>query len=226
VRCPTCKKEFYPQPDQIGSYWEDQDEGSTGAFRFSIQQCPSCYETIVIREKGTGSNTGFEDEVWVADITETLIIYPQANEFSVAPEVPEDLAGEFQEANAALEYSAKASSALSRRLLQKVLRENLGITKRDLSLEIDEFIASSKAPTYLTNAIDAIRQIGNFATHPIKYTSTGEIVDVEPGEAEWMLEVVDSLFDFVFVQPTKLQARRDSLNQKLKEIGKPPLKGE
>jgi hypothetical protein len=33
--------------------------------------------------------------------------------------------------------------------------------------------------------LDAIRTIGNFAAHPIKSTSSGEIVDVEPGEAEW-----------------------------------------
>jgi hypothetical protein len=29
-----------------------------------------------------------------------------------------------------------------------------------------------------------VRTIGNFAAHPIKSTSTGTIVDVEPGEAE------------------------------------------
>lgn len=223
MRCPTCKREFYPQPDRIGNYWEDQEEDSTGAFRFSIQQCPSCYETIVLREKGRGYK--LSDKLMVDEVTETIVIYPQDDEFSVASEVPEDFAADFQEANAALEYSAKASAALSRRLLQKVLREKLGIAKRDLSQEIDEFIASSKAPTYLTDAIDAVRQVGNFAAHPIKYTNTGEIVDVEPGEAEWILEVVDSLFDFVFVQPAKLKERRDSLNQKLQEIGKPPLKG-
>jgi len=48
---------------------------------------------------------------------------------------------------------------------------------------------------------------------------------VEPGEAEWILEVVGSLFDFVFVQPAKLEQRRASLNQKLQDMGKPVLKG-
>ncbi len=223
MRCPTCKREFYPQPDHIGTYWEDQEEETNGAFNFTIQQCPSCYETIVIRESGRGYMLG--GKLVFHQATESLIIYPEQDDFSVAPEVPADFAADLQEANAALDYSAKASAALSRRLLQRVLREKLGIAKRDLSQEIDEFIASSKAPTYLTDAIDAVRQIGNFAAHPIKYTNTGEIVDVEPGEAEWILEVVDSLFDFVFVQPAKLEQRRTSLNQKLQEMGKPALKG-
>ena len=223
MRCPTCKREFYPQPDHIGTYWEDQEEGTDGAFKFTIQQCPSCYETIVIRETGRGNKIG--NELFVYEATETLIIYPEQDEFSVAPEVPADFAADLQEARAALDYSAKASAALSRRLLQKVLRNKLGITKRDLSQEIDQFIAASKAPTYLTDAIDAVRQIGNFAAHPIKFTNTGEIVDVEPGEAEWILEVVDTLFDFVFVQPAKLEQRRASLNQKLEDMGKPALKG-
>jgi hypothetical protein len=223
MRCPTCKREFHPQPDHLKTYWTDNHADSDAAVKFTIQQCPSCAETIVIRATGSGYDTG--GTAVLTQIRESRIIYPEENAFSVAPEVPVDFAAEFQEANAALDYSAKASAALSRRMLQKVLRETLGIIRRDLSQEIDEFIESSKAPTYLTDAIDAVRQIGNFASHPIKFTNTGEIVDVEPGEAEWTLEVVASLFDFVFVQPAKLEQRRNALNAKLAEMGKPALKG-
>jgi hypothetical protein len=79
-------------------------------------------------------------------------------------------------------------------------------------------------PTHLTESIDAVRNIGNFAAHPIKSTSTGEIVDVELGEAEWLLDVLESLFDFYFVQPAILKAKRDALNKKLMDAGKPSLK--
>ena len=106
-----------------------------------------------------------------------------------------------------------------------MLREVLGIKKRDLSQEIDEFIATAQAPSYLVDAVDAIRHIGNFAAHPIKYANTGEIVEVEDGEAEWLLEVLDALFDFAFIQPIKLAKRRETLNEKLKEANKPSLKG-
>ena len=78
-------------------------------------------------------------------------------------------------------------------------------------------------PSYLSEAVDAIRSIGNFAAHPLKNTNTGKIIDVEPGEAEWLLEVLELVFDFYFVQPEKLKARKDALNQKLTSAGKKPI---
>ncbi len=45
--------------------------------------------------------------------------------------------------------------------------------------------------------IDAVRVIGNFAAHPIKSKSTGEIVDVEPGEAEWNLNTLEGSAIFI-----------------------------
>jgi hypothetical protein len=47
---------------------------------------------------------------------------------------------------------------------------------------------------------------------------------VELGEAEWNLDVLESLFDFYFVQPARAKAKRDALNKKLADAGKPPLK--
>jgi hypothetical protein len=76
----------------------------------------------------------------------------------------------------------------------------------------------------LNDAIDAIRNVGNFAAHPLKDTNTGEIVEVEPGEAEWLIEVLEALFDFTFVQPKRLEERRKKLNAKLTTLGKPPMK--
>lgn len=55
-------------------------------------------------------------------------------------------------------------------------------------------------------------------------TNTGLILGVEPGEAEWLLDVLEALFDFYFVRPARLTAKRDALNKKLAEAGKPPMK--
>ena len=100
----------------------------------------------------------------------------------------------------------------------------MNIQKSSLAQEIDEFIQRKDIPSYLTDAVDAVRNIGNFAAHPLKDTNTGEIVEVEPGEAEWLLEVNEALFDFVFVQPKKLAERKNNLNAKLASLGKPPMK--
>ncbi len=120
--------------------------------------------------------------------------------------------------------SAKASAALSRRCLQNVLRTAAGVKPADLYDEIQQVIDSKTLPTTIADSIDAVRVVGNFAAHPIKSKSTGEIVDVEPGEAEWNLEVLESLFDFYYVLPAKAKAKKDALNKKLVDAGKAPLK--
>jgi len=120
--------------------------------------------------------------------------------------------------------SEKASAALSRRCLQYLLREKAGIKKGDLANEIQQVLDSRQLPSHLADDLDAIRNIGNFAAHPLKSTNTGEIVDVEPQEAEWLLNLLEQFFDFYFVQPSRAKAKRDALNAKLQSIGKHPMK--
>lgn len=86
-----------------------------------------------------------------------------------------------------------------------------GATKRDLADQIEEVIP--KLPEELATNVDAIRQIGNFAAHPIKSKTSGEIVKVEEGEAEWLLDVLDELFAYYYVAPARAAAKRAALNQ-------------
>jgi len=131
---------------------------------------------------------------------------------------------DFEEAIKVISVSPKASAALCRRLLQNILREKYNIKENSLAKEIENFIQLQGIPSYITDAVDAVRQIGNIAAHPTKDKNTGEIVAIEPGEAEWLLEVIETLFDFVFVQPIKLQKRKEDLEKKLDKIGKLKMK--
>lgn len=94
----------------------------------------------------------------------------------VSKEVPEKIAEDYTEACLVEPLSKKSAGAMGRRCLQTLLHDQ-GIKKANLSKEIDE--AMKTLPSYLSNAIDAIRNIGNFSAHPIKIKNTGEIVDVE-----------------------------------------------
>jgi hypothetical protein len=138
--------------------------------------------------------------------------------------VPSALAADFTEASLVLRESPKASAALSRRCLQQLLREYASIRPSNLADEIQQLLDQQTLPSLLASAIDAIRTLGNFAAHPIKSQNTGEIVPVEPEEADWLLDTLESLFDFYFVQPAALNEKRDRLNQKLADANKPPLK--
>jgi hypothetical protein len=135
------------------------------------------------------------------------------------------IAADYVEACLVLPDSAKASAALSRRCLQALLRLKGGTKKKDLVDAIQGVLDSRQLPTHLAHDLDAARNVGNFATHTQKSTATGEILDVEPGEAEWNLDVLEGLFDFYFVGPELAAAKRVALNKKLKDAGKPEMKG-
>ena len=151
------------------------------------------------------------------------MVYPSASSRPISPEVIDPYRQDFSEACKVLPYSPKASAALSRRCLQAILKDKGGATKRDLNDQIDELIAKNVLPPYIAEDLHAVRNIGNFAAHPTKNLVTGEIVDVEPGEAEWNIEVLESLFDFYFVQPALAAKRKADVNKKLKEAGKPEI---
>jgi len=177
--------------------------------------CPACRNTVLILRRETH-----------ADPPVATLLYPRAmSRTPVPPEVPPSFADDYREACLVLADSPKASAALSRRCLQHVLQEKAGATGHDLSKQIAQVIGSGVLPTDLADAIDAVRNIGNFAAHPIKSQHTGEVVDVEAGEAEWLLDVVEELFEFYFVRPAVLKRKREVLDSKLESAGKPVTKG-
>lgn len=179
--------------------------------RFS--DCPACERTNVKVEQKIGKQI------------RVRYMLPEDGSIRSAPiGVPDTIATDFNEAAQVLAISPKASAALSRRCLQTVLREAGGVKPGNLSSEIDQVLEDKSVPQAIGESIDAIRNIGNFAAHPIKSSSTGEIVDVEPGEAEWNLDVLDSVFDHYYVQPRILAERREALDRKLADANKPPMK--
>ncbi len=139
------------------------------------------------------------------------------------PEVPAAIRMDYVEACLVLEDSPKASAALSRRCLQHILRDKGNVKPGDLANEIDQVIDAGKLPSAITESLDAVRVIGNFAAHPMKSTNTGGVIDVEVGEAEWNLDVIETLMDVLYVRPALLEARKAALNAKLGEAGKPQL---
>lgn len=134
---------------------------------------------------------------------------------------------DYEEACRVLPISSKASAALSRRCLQAVLRDH-GYLQKDLVQQIDALLKESdptKAiPTGLRDTVDAIRNFGNFSAHHINDQTTLQVIDVEPGEAEWCLDILDEMFDHYYVKPAKAAERKKALDEKLKAAGKPPSK--
>lgn len=223
MKCPHCLVSFHI-PDrshrgrQIGfavtGYW----------WEFTVT-CPTCNDVIVwlvTSETFVGVNAASMAPYGEMQIR---MVYPQASGRPPVPaEVPTEFAEDYKEACLVFSDSPKASAALSRRCLQHILREKAEITNHtDLAKAINEVVNDPAVPTDISSALDAVRNIGNFSAHPNKSLNTGEIVPVEPGEAEWCLEVIEVLFDYYFVRPADIQRRTVALNQKLAETGKPQM---
>ena len=223
--CPHCKISFFEEwSTPHAMVWNDNHV----AQGIKSSACPNCGKLIVRIVEGKldiDSEDFVEDSEGKHIYDEEFTVYPTQSEPMLSEDVPEDYKTDLFEAKAILESSPKASAAISRRLLQVILEDELKIKGNNLSKQIDKFLELDHIPSHLSKSIDAVRVVGNFAAHPNKETNTGLIVKVEPGEAEWLLEVILSLFDFVFIQPKRIEKRRKELNEKLAKMGKPELKG-
>jgi len=220
MKCLHCSIAFHPSPtltdlgSDIDGYWV--------AITYVCPTCQKCNIFLAdgreIPAKAQGSNE-YEVPPYVL-----MPIWPKGNIRPCPLEVPDFLRKDFEEACITLPVSAKASAALSRRCLQNLLRDAAKVKPGNLVDEIQEVIDKGNLPSHFTEIIDAVRHIGNFAAHPIKSKNTGEIIDVEPEEAEWNLDVLEAFFDFYYVQPALVAKKKDTLNAKLKDAGKHPMK--
>jgi hypothetical protein len=216
MKCPHCTVDFHDSEELVYLH-NDQD----GDWALARRRCSACGRLVMhlINGKWSGQYQRFTYR------ENSRLVNPKASARSpLSADVPKRYAEDYNEACLVLADSARASAALSRRCLQFLLRDEAKVKHQDLFQEIQELLDRGTLPSHIAEGLDAVRIIGNFAAHPIKSQSTGEIVSVEPGEAEWNLDVLESLFDFYFVAPARTKARKDALNKKLADAGKPPLK--
>jgi hypothetical protein len=210
-KCPHCRHVVYfsfPTVAARASFALKVADAGDTVYVYS-SKCPNCKRPIVTAKIASGG----EERV--------RLVHPFNIVRTVPPEVPKDIQEDFLEAAAVLSISEKASAALSRRCLQNLLTKQR-YKKKDLVKQIES--ALKDLPERIAENLDAIRVIGNYAAHPIKYKSTGLVVDVEPEEAGWTLDVLEDLFEYYYVQPKRAAEKRKKLEAKLKGSGKPPLK--
>jgi hypothetical protein len=226
--CPSCSTGVRLEiAGSSQTYADDISSHSQSGYDIAHGFCPECDSLIVMLRHGKYWSTmvGETAHLDLTQVESETVIYPfNGPSRPVADEVPAPYRTDFVEASRDLSASTKASAAISRRILQSILHDELQIKGRTLADEIDQFIQRPGIPQELRESVDAIRNVGNLAAHPIKNTNTGVVVEVEPGEAEWLLDVLETLFDFAFVQPERLRARKAKLNAKLAAAGKPAMK--
>ncbi len=215
--CPHCGIAFHDR--WMNTTLANSKSGDT-VWSASSTICPVCKNVIIklsqIRPVPPGQ---------VPTTLTELLAYPCSSfRKPVPPEVPKHIKTDYEESCAVLNSSEKASAALARRCLQAILHDK-SYTQRDLAKQIDALLNeadSEKAiPTGLRMTIDAIRNFGNFSAHPVTDQTSLQVIDVDPGEAEWCLEIFEDMFDHFYVRPAQARLRKDALDKKLAAAGKP-----
>lgn len=106
--------------------------------------------------------------------------------------VPNEIWQDYHEACRIVELSPKASATLARRCLQHMIYDFWHITKGRLVDQINAVAEKAEVSAPIKVALHSVRELGNIGAHPEADINT--IVDIEPGEAELIIRVIEMLF--------------------------------
>ena len=164
-----------PSDEQIEMEAKQKFENAMTAH---VVHCPLCEKTSIYGIGVTGDIVG-----------EKYQIHPRSNAKQYPTYIPEPVRKDYQESFEILHISPNASATLSRRCIQGMIRDTQDIKYGNLASEINQL--KDKIPADQWYAIDAARRIGNIGAHMEKDTSV--IVDIDPKEAELLIELVEYL---------------------------------
>jgi hypothetical protein len=135
----------------------------------------------------------------ISGLQQTWALLPPSSAKPQPDYIPQPIRDDYYEACAIRDLSPKASATITRRCLQGMIRDFCGISKKRLIDEINELrsrVRSRDAPPGVqsdtVDAIDDVRQIGNIGAH--MEADINVIVDVDPDEAQTLIELVETLF--------------------------------
>jgi hypothetical protein len=134
----------------------------------------------------------------------TKRIYP-ANQGKPYPlGVPAPMLQDYNEAWSIIDLSPKSAATLARRCLQAMIRDFCNITRKNLHQEIEALEKALKddalpkgVDVETVRAMKALRDVGNIGAHMSEMD--GLIVNVDPGEAEALLKLIEMLFNDWYV---------------------------
>jgi hypothetical protein len=202
MQCPHCAEHFH---DQWSGREVTTDEFAKWKARWT--QCSACGKAVIkLAAYGLGPAS---EEIG------SYVVFPKGAVRPVSDEVPEPYSRDFKESCAVLSDSTNASAAISRRCLQSLLVNEGGAKKGKLADQIDEVVESKQLRPRLAENLHYVRQVGNLGAHERKNANTGEVLDATREEAEWLIEVLEGLFEHYFIEPAREQKRRAEFDARI-----------
>lgn len=141
-------------------------------------------------------------------------VVPEGSAKPMPEFVPKAIRDDYKEACLIRDLSPKAAATLARRCLQGMIRDFAEVSVKSKRL-VDEIKALEKAVEGGTaprgvsidsiEALTAVRKVGNIGAH--MEADIDLIVDVDPGEAQVLISLIESLIDDWYVERQKRAAR-------------------
>lgn len=153
----------------------------------------------VLEVSGKRSYTGKHLKTWA------LVPPSRARSFPVS--IPSHILQDYQEACLTVELSPKVAAALSRRCLSSMLRDYWQVQPGSLSDEFRQIKSTADPLTW--EAIESIRRSG--MTGARMESEGAEIFETEPGEAELLIGLIETLMEDWYLA-------RDERRKRLKGI--------
>jgi hypothetical protein len=161
---------------------------------------PTCLKTSLKVRVGRQKTVSGSLRIDGTHIIFSQMLIPQGTAKPQPDYIPEPLREDYYEACLVRDFSPKASATLTRRCLQGMIRDFAKIAKPTLAKEIealreavDDGSADRAISSESVDAIDQVRGIGNIGAHMEKDIDL--IIEVDPGEAQALIELVEMLFD-------------------------------
>jgi hypothetical protein len=162
-----------------------------------------------VYKRGDVQNT---DTYIKGDLVGSWQLMPESNAKPQPEYIPVALRTDYAEACRIRDLSPKASATLARRCLQGMIRDFCGIAKnrlideiRALREQLDKHTATKGVTHESVDAIDAVRGVGNIGAHMEKDVDL--IVEIDPGEAQMLIDLIEMLFQEWYVERNKRTRR-------------------
>jgi hypothetical protein len=208
--CPFCQGHATVADRDVTTVGKHIDQGNIhGALYFHLMAitCPNpgCRELALTLDANyfDDENNEIGNELWSWKLRPDSVAKP------MPAYVPQPIVSDYEEACKIRDLSPKASATLSRRCMQGIIRDYWAVSKARL---VDEIAAiEDKVDPDVWMAIDAVRKIGNIGAHMEKDINV--IVDVDPQEAQLLIELVELFIKEWYVARHSRQQRLDRITQ-------------
>lgn len=208
--CPYCRKAQVVlsarRSRTVQRIWNDASEHGKTAYVIDTVACANnecqklSFWLSIQSTRHSQSSAGFQ-------CTGTLFewqLLPESSAKALPEFIPNPLREDYYESCRIRDLSPKASATLARRCLQGMIRDFCGIVRKRLVDEIRDLRKATDAGSAprgvqpdTIDAIDHVRSIGNIGAH--MEADIDVIVEVDPDEAQRLIELLELLFDEWYV---------------------------